>query len=278
MIGTDPLESALAEYLISHRLCVSSTWQLRHTVELFGRWLGRKPQITDLADGEVSRWLCSLEDAFSQRTVAGHRVNLLSLWRACAACGVCDPPCCVRREPKPAPMPIAWTLDELHRLLDACQCPSGSFRDGRGRAMYLTTLVRAAYDTGLRRSDLWQLERDQVRPDGTVVIRQHKTGHPHNPQLRQIALTGFQLLSGDRPLRCPYASTGAWYRFWESITQQAGIRPGCLQMIRRTGASYVERDQPGSATRYLGHRTPGMARHYVDLSIARPHAVLPPEI
>jgi len=278
MIRSTPLESALAEYLLQHRLQPCSAYQLGHTVALFAAWLQRQATVADLEDGIVSQWLCGLEADHCQRTVAGHRGNLLCLWRIAADQGVVDPPYRVRRVPRPPPHPVAWTLEELRQLLEVCSRQPGTFRDGRPRSLYLTTLIRAAYDTGLRRSDLWLLDRSQVRPDGTIVIRQHKTGWPLTPQLRHTALQGFRGLGGERPLRCPFGSTGAWYKYWQGIISQAQIRPGCLQQLRRTGASHLAIDHPDAVQRYLGHRTPGMQRHYVDLSIARPIAILPPEI
>jgi hypothetical protein len=49
-------------------------------------------------------------------------------------------------------------------------------------------------------------------------------------------------------------------------------------MCRRTGATFVERDHPGAAMRYLGHKSPGLAyRHYVDRSKLG-DAIQPPEL
>jgi integrase len=58
----------------------------------------------------------------------------------------------------------------------------------------------------------------------------------------------------------------------------AGVRNGCLQQIRRTGATLLAMTHPEAVQRYLGHRTPTMVRHYVDESIARPQPFLPPEL
>jgi integrase len=278
MIRSTPLESALAEYLLQHRLQPCSAYQLGHTVALFAAWLQRQATVADLEDGIVSQWLCGLEADHCQRTVAGHRGNLLCLWRIAADQGVVDPPYRVRRVPRPPPHPVAWTLEELRQLLETCSRQSGTFRDGRARSLYLTTLIRVAYETGLRRSDLWRIEKSQIRPDGTLVLRQHKTAWPHAPRVRLETLTGLAELTGDRPLRCPFGSTGAWYRYWQRLVAEAKIRPGCLQQLRRTGASHLAIDHPEAVQRYLGHRSESMQRHYVDWSIGSPVPWWPPEV
>lgn len=276
MIRTTLLRDVLTLYGRAHRLADNSAYQLSHSVSLYARWLRRDATVADLADDQVSEFLEAMEGTHSRRTTADCRVNLLRVWREAAERGACDPPRRVRPEPKPPPMPIAWTLDELRRLLATCRGWPGTFRDERPRGLYLVTLIHAAYDTGLRRSDLWSLHREQVRADGVVIVRQQKTGWPHFPRLRETSLRGWAALNGDRPLRCPFHEA-SWPKFWRGVVARAGVRPGGLQQLRRTGATHLAIDHPEAVQRYLGHRTPTMQRHYVDLSIAQPQQILPPE-
>jgi integrase len=180
---------------------------------------------------------------------------------------------------KPQPLPIAWTIAELRAILAACQLVPGVFRrTGARRAAYLVALVLAAYESGLRRSDLWGLTRGQIRPDGTIVLRQRKTGAPHQPRLRPETAALVLALPGDRPLACPESKPTRFYRLWATVIAAAQVRPGCLQQLRRSGATHLASAHPEAVQRYLGHSSPEMQRHYVDWSIARPQQWLPPAL
>jgi integrase len=183
------LADAADEYALLRRLRESSAYQLRRTVALYSAWRTHPATLADLTGPEVSQWLAALETTHAQRTVAGHRVNLLCLWREAADQNAVDPPWKIRRVPRPEPLPIAWTADEWRLLRAACASARGTLDNGATASLYLTTLLDVAYDTGLRRSDLWRLDRASVRDDGTVVMRQRKTGHSHSPRLRQRALS-----------------------------------------------------------------------------------------
>lgn len=272
------LAMCAAEYALYRRLAAATAYQHSRAVRLFEAWLGRPATVGDLTDETVSRWLASLEVTHAQRTVAGHRTNVLTLWRDAAARGLCVPPNRVRRVPRPDPCPVAWTLDELRAVLCVCRQLTGVLVNNAPRADYFATLVNAAYDTGLRRSDLFLLRRDAIRADGSLTLRQHKTGRTHCVQLRTPTLDGLAHLPGPRPLSWPYHSPSFFYKVWKRIIRVAGVRHGALQQIRRTGASHLAIDHPERVSRYLGHRTPGMQRHYVDLAIAEPRRILPPPL
>lgn len=280
MIRNTSLWGAVDQYLVYRRLQQNSAYQLRRTLQLYEGWLERSATVDDLVDDQVSRWLARLEMTHAQRTVAGHRGNLLTLWRDCADRGLCAPPRRVRRVPRPDPCPVSWTMDELRAIVAACGQVEGLFRRTHApRCVYLSTLVKFCYESGLRRSDVWRVDRSQVRPDGSIVLCQHKTARAHTPRIMADTYEGFTALPGDRPLACPYESDSSFYGLWnDAVIARAKVRPGALQQIRRTGATHLAIAHPHAVQRYLGHRTATMQRHYVDLSIAAPQAHLPPPL
>jgi len=273
------LLDCVADYAIERRITAGSEYQLGRSVRLFAEWLQRDALPTDLTDRTVSSWLRDLETTHAQRTVAGHRGNLLMVWRFAAGRSLCEYPGKVRREPKPRPTPIAWTTEELHRVLAACDQLTRTSRHGVDLRVYFTAITRAAYETGLRRSDLWRLRRSQIRPDGRIVgLRQHKTGNPITPQLQPETLALIDNLNGDPPLNWT-GSDSVFYHWWAKIIRAANVRSGALQQLRRTGATYIARDAgEDEATAYLGHTTTEMRRHYIDRSISTPHAPQPPRL
>jgi len=142
----------LPEYVLERAVGPLAAYQLGRTLRLFG---GDRTT-ADLEPRLVSEWLESLEVRYAKRTVAGHRGNLLAVWRWAAGRGLAALPVGVRRCPRPRPRPVAWTADEFRALLAAAEkMPDPGF--------WRLTL-QVAYSTGLRRSDLWRLGSD-VRPD-----------------------------------------------------------------------------------------------------------------
>jgi integrase len=106
-----------------------------------------------------------------------------------------------------------------------------------------------------------------------------KTGFAHNPRLRPETLALVNKLPGRFPLACPYAKRFGWEWYWKHyVTAKAGVRHGGMQQLRRTAATHLAREHPESVTRFLGHRCPEMAQHYIDWSIAAPMSHLPPAL
>ena len=271
------LADLFADYQLARRMRQGSIYQIGRTIALFEQFLGRDGKSGDLNAESVNRWLEQLERRYSQRTVAGHRVNLLSIWRDAADRGICHGPARVRKVPRPAPMPVAWTLDELSRLMRVAESFQGTLPSGASKALYFSTLLAAAYDTGLRRSDLWSLRRDQILPNGTIAIVQRKTATPHFPSLRPETLAKLQRLPGDTPLKW-HGDERRFYDEWRSMLVIADVREGALQRVRRTGATAVmlATRNPEHVRLYLGHSTHQMQRHYVDQSLLGGHGILPP--
>lgn len=279
MIASTSLQVALERYCLQRRLSRNTAYIYRRSLAIFEEWLGRAAEIQDLDDLAVSRWVEWLEGRYAQRTVVGYRVNVLSLWRWLADCGACDPPRRVRLVPRPDPCPIAWTSDEIRRVLEQCHQLQGCFPDGTRCSAYCTALVCFCYDTGLRKSDAWSVRWEQIREDGTIVMRQQKTSRRHFPVARPGTMDLMRHLDRDPPVGCPYRDSSPFYRYWKKhVTRPAGVRHGVLQQIRRTGATHLAIEHPEHVQRYLGHRSSEMQRHYVDESIARPKPQLPPPI
>jgi integrase len=251
----------LAEYVLERAISPGASYQLRRSITLFGA----DRTTDDLQPHPVSEWLLSLENTHAPRTRAGHRGNLLAVWRFAAERGLAALPTGVRRCPKPRPCPRAWTLEDMRRLLAAC--------DHMPDPAWWRLVIEVAFSSGLRRSDLWRLEK--IAPDGTIWQSQHKTGYPHVARVPQRAAEEFARRNEKAPL-CP-SDTRGFYAAFKSLCQLAGVRPGALQMLRRTGATACEIRQAGSASRYLGHRTPGMSAYYVDRSQLPAEGIMPPE-
>ena len=269
------LDELAAEYEVVRGLGSRSAYQVRRSVAVFEGWLGRPATVEDLDDVLVSRWLAEIAANYADWTLNGHRTRLLCLWRYAARRRLADPPGEVRRCPPPTPMPEAWSLEEVSRLVTA----TGELDAVAGR--WFRALILVAYESGLRRGDLWSLQRSQIQvtePVG-ILVRQHKTGQPHLAPLRPETVELLLSLPGDTPLACPWGPK--WYGvLWARLRRLAGIPGGgCCQKLRRTGATWIAASEGmDAASRWLGHQTPGMVRHYVDLRFAASRPSLPPRV
>jgi integrase len=263
------LDQIRADYQTVRPLSPGAAYLMRRTVALFAAWLGRGATADDLTDQIVSTWLESLESTHAAGTRAGHRVRIMCLWRFAARRGYCQPPGEVRRERPPEPQPVAWTPGEVARLVAACD-QMGADGD------YLRVEIAAGYESGIRKSDLHGLRREQIS-EVVTGYRMSKTGFTHEPRLRPETVTRILARPGSHPLACPWGPR-KYRRLWARLRALAGVGDkGGLQQLRRTGATWVAVEHGVEAAReYLGHRSPEMVRCYLDRRHYRPRGWLPP--
>jgi integrase len=150
-------------------------------------------------------------------------------------------------------------------------CPASIFFEG---------FLRAGFETGLRFSDLLNLRCQQLR-DGRLYVVANKTGVQIPRRLSQSCrdiLTKLSVL-GDGKTFFRWALAKKQVRaHFRKLCQRAGVS-GTPRWLRRSGATHCEIAQPGSAGRFLGHLSPGLAyRFYVDRTMLDEHCPSPPPI
>ena len=264
-----PLTQIIDTYSILRPISPGRRYNLAYSVGLFSRWLGRQANTNDLLDTTVSGWIQSVESDYAKASVRHHRATLKTLWIFAHRRGLAGPVGEIRPAPLPEPDPQVWTLTELHRLLAEChRLDCGD---------YFHALLLFAYESGLRKSDCWTIAREQIRPDGLVSLRQHKTARVHVCRVRPETASEVLRLDGQTPLAWPRAPV-TFYRRFRRLRKLAGVASGALQQLRRTGATEVARaDGEAAASAWLGHVSGQMWRCYVSQSaIARPW--LPPRV
>jgi len=258
-------------YALERPLRPSSLWMHRHSLEIYIRWLGRDPSISDVDSESISRFVRDMGGRYAPRTVKRMRNNVLGTVRHAALAGLARVPGVTRPVKVPPQIPIAWTIDQVRGLLNATP-------QLRYHGAYLDRFLRAGWDTGLRRSDLEQMDMEQVDGSGRGVLRQSKTLQPVRFTLRDKTMKSLRR-SGQRwPLRCPIAHRQI-YVWWEKLCRLASVPHGGPQRLRRSAATYCELAYRGSATGFLGHRSPELAvRHYLDQRILQQDLPRPPAL
>lgn len=281
-----PLDELAASYIAERNLSKMYSLNLLRGIREFSAHLGHQATTDDLIHTQINPWLDSLEKrGLADTTVANGRRMLLVLWRAAFENGEMDrPPQRIRKVRCKPRVPHAWTMEELGRLLDACERLGGKFRNlPVKRKLYMTTWVMVQFDTGIRYGDMLSLKRDSLSSDGKLTIVQEKTDRVHHVRVRELTLFKVQelieALPGHDLIFPAFCDRRRWFRFFATVRRRAGLPKGGTKWLRRSSASYVELQRPGTAWRHLGHTRPGLdVASYLDPRICSPEATMPPAI
>ena len=232
-----------------------------------------------LKDSSFNRWLVGLQ--MSATTRSNYRRMGLTLWRSALDHGLAAQFIGrVARVKAPLRPPVAWTEEEMVRLLDAADRQLGDFRSGCPQGLFWRAWILTGYYTGIRRGDLHHLRVDQYR-DGRLWIVQNKTGQPIGKTVPPDCASVLDQLVrlGDGKTIFWWALKRKWaYLHFRRLTNDAKVS-GSTKWLRRTGATQVEMREPGSASRFLGHLSPQLAmKHYVDPTMLPNRMPVPPAI
>ncbi len=274
--GEMPLTAIVDEYVDSRDLCHNYRRHLMRTAERMSA--SGLTSVADLTPQRVTRWLDSLP--CSKTTRANYRRQALTIIRAALGPGATYFSEGVRRVKHSLPPPVAWTQEELSRLLHHARHLPGNLQSGCPVRVFFTAWLLTGYSCGLRFSDLLNLRSSQIR-EGRLYTVQSKTGDPLVQVLPHDcvkALSEIIELSPDGTV-FRWALAEKWLRVrWDRLVKEAKVTGTCKWM-RRTGATWVEATAPGQASRFLGHRSPELAmKHYVDRSLLPNSCPSPPPI
>jgi integrase len=233
-----------------------------------------------LTDSLVNRWLASLSQ--SPTTRSNYRRMAVTLWRHAHDLGVAtDYPKRLARVKSSTRPPVAWTLGEMSALVSAARQMKQRFKRSRcPMADFYEAFVRVGFETGLRFSDLLSLRCEQLR-EGRLYVVPNKTGAQVPKRLSASCVESLAKLSvqgdGETFFRWAICKRRAREHF-KKLCRSAGLQ-GTPRWLRRTGATHCEISQPGSATRFLGHLSPGLAyKFYVDRTQLDDQCPSPPPI
>ena len=172
-------------------------------------------------------------------------------------------------------------MAELSSLIAAARKLAYHFKRSRCPAsVFFEAFLRVGFESGLRFSDILNLRKTQLR-DGRLYAVANKTGVAIPRRLSAACVDVLKKLS--------VLSTDATFFRWaiakkqlrahfKNLCEAAGVQ-GTPRWLRRSGATHCEISQPGSAGRFLGHLSPGLAyKFYVDRTLLDDHCPSPPPI
>jgi integrase len=176
--------------------------------------------------------------------------------------------------------PVAWSMAELSALISSARTLKGKLKHDCPESLFMEAWVRVGFETGLRFSDVLHLKCSCLRGDRLYVIA-NKTNVPIPKVLSARCveiLTKLSVHSGGVEFFRPILSE-RWLRIrFQRLCRAAGLT-GTPKWLRRSGATHCEIRQPGSAKKFLGHLSDGLAmKHYVDQTLLPDQCPAPPPI
>jgi len=267
-----PMESLLAAYLDERAASPRYVESLRRTVKKMG--LYGILHVCQLTPQRVNDFLRNVP--VGPTTKANYRRELLTLWRFAWERGYTEvQPRGVMPIRPGRQAPQAWGLPELSKLLTAAEEDKRIVNrryPGVQRKDLLPCWIALGYDSGLRLTDVLALRGSDVR-NGCVVVTANKTGKVTTRPLSQYAVEQCNhvvQLSPDGTLFRWILPRRRALMMWRDFLDGLGMH-GSSKWLRRSGATMLESNHPGMATRWLDHSAPHLARnHYLDPTLLPP--------
>lgn len=259
------------------RSCSPSTLNLwRVSLRHFNTFLGRSATIDDLTDDNLSQFATYRRADVAPATVNKDLASLLALWRYLHRRQIVTRYPDVSLEPEPFRVPIAFTEDEINRLLRSARRARGFVGEVLASSWF-PALILVAFDTGERIGGLLGLRWTDVDLPGRWLIfrAEHRKGGRADKPSRIAEDTATALERLPRVSRDVFhwagSKCGLWKRYGK-ILRRAGLPDDRLHKfhcLRRSTASHLEA-AGGNATAALGHASRRNTLRYLDPRIATP--------
>lgn len=265
----------------------ANTTRLYHsTIKAFGKFLGREPMLSDVADElTLARYLEERTKTHSPYTSEKERTQLMAMARLAnerrmiPALPTCPPGVL------PDKVPTSWTVEELTALF----AKASSLRTWVGTvpaADWFGALLAVCWESGERIGALLDTTpADYRRPD--LVIRAESRKGRRRARAYSLSpetcnrIERLLTHGGDRIWPWPQARTYLWARLKREILKPCGLagkRIGFHQ-VRRSAISWIAA-AGGDPVAFAGHASPSTTkRWYLDPRMGpqgpKPHELLP---
>ena len=251
--------------------------QIRFCINRFDSWLERPATLADLTLDKLSDWMTwQVADELSVATINGRIKLLTTLWRFALKRKylTTGDPGEIELLKQPRRLAVAWTIDEIERLLSACRETPGRLV-GIHAGKYWEALVSLLFDTGLRRSAAFAIRVDEVDFNTHVLRVPAERMKNLCEQIFWLSdRTMAAILATFPPARellfpWPWKSTeGTQSRALGKILRRAGLPAGrrdLFHKLRRSCASHLAAAAGEAvAIKQLGHSDASCIRRYVD--------------
>ena len=272
------LEWVDTKYRYTHTITPATIKGYCTSMRAAGNWANMELTTENICDQVLNTIIMTMEASKrSPHYIRSLRSAVLAIWRDAADSGMCEPPRKIRTTRSVIKCPVIWTPEEVGRLAIAPRAFNGNFRTlPLSRALYWETLIRVAWDTGLRRLDLHRLTLADIKPD--FEWTQHKTRKPVRVRLRQTTLEKIErwAWTDEGPLWPMWGSDNAFRQDWFRIVRLSTVVYGPFKKIRKSVGTAAEIECPGAGHYLLGNTRAVFEKSYLDpMRIETPQ---PPEL
>ena len=269
------LHEFVSRYLAVRPVSVGYAHTIQKRTGKLIAFAGRSELVAVFNEATLNGFLETLHH-LSPFTQNKYRQDLLAIWRAAAD---------EDRIPYPQPRRIkrvrtlpqvieCYVEHEARALVLAGEHLRGAYPNGVARRHYWPAIIRAAWDSGLRRGDLWRLTTGQIRKDRSALIVQSKTKKVQPCRFYQSTIAAIERAGGH--LAWPLC-TRCFGQHFDEIQKASGVLRGTFRWLRRGSGSRIDADHPGTGHEHLGNGRQVFDAHYnARLNAAK--RPLPPEL
>jgi integrase len=232
--------------------------------------LGHKPTLADLSDDNCTAMIHVLLDQKKAiRTINERRARLHALWTWLAKRGIVQKWPTTPQLQAPKRIPVAWTAEELNRLLAASLDEPGRIGDVPACRWWFS-LHLALWDTGERIGALLNSQWDGLSGQWLRIQAEGRKGQ-HSDAIYKLSLRTVEEIEKLRGPRAhiwhwPYCPVYLWPKY-KRLRLRAGLptdRYSSFHRMRRSVATHLEA-AGGNATEALGHSSRSITqRSYLD--------------
>jgi integrase len=265
------------QYISLRRLSPDYETRLRKRAAAFQLHAGKAALADLLTEAAVNAFLRSL--VLGEYTVRCYRADLLTLWNAAADDDLVPYPL-PRRIYRTDVTPLlveCYTVEEARELRDVAKLLKGNYPNGVARREYWAAAIPLAWDTGIRRGDVWRFRREFVRRDGVMRMMQGKTKKPVRARLRDSTVAALDKIGRKQPCEWPIDPT-FFGKHFQRLVKASGVGRGTFRWLRRSSGSYVDAAHPGAGYKHLGHTSPGTFDRHYDAKLGDDNLPAPPEL
>lgn len=253
-----------------------------YTLRAWADVLGRDPELSDLEELSVARFLAHRVRTMCPATAAKDRAQCRALWEFCSRRGLVKTWPSMPRIVVPERVPEAWLAEEMQAILSSAQLEPGETA-GFPLSKIFRALVLLCYETGERISAVLDLRCQDVRGCSVIFRAENRKGKIRDI-VREIsvecadALMAVRRKPSDAAIPWGYAKTYVYTKL-DSILERAGLptdRRSKFHRFRKTCASYYEAAcGSGSAQLLLDHASSKTTKAYLDPRIVKAGAPAP---
>ena len=267
-------------------ICAQTELLYKMTIAEFGKSLGKTPELADLEELKVAKFLAKRVRERKPATAAKDRSQIRALWELAARRRMVNEWPTISRIRVPERVPEAWLTGEMESLLVSASLETSRYV-GIPAALWWRAILMVCYDTGERIGSVVSARWRDVRGGSVLFVAENRKGKRRDilRALKPETLAALQVIRFDREpgdLVFPWPrSRGYLWRRLEIILKRAGLphdRSCKFHKIRRTTASYSAAAGL-SAQEILDHSDPKVTRRYIDPRIVTQPAaadVIPP--